>query len=555
MVEVSGRRLRLGEILINEGILTEEQLQIGLAKQQQQQQTRDPIGQILVNLGFVTEEQIKHGLELQHGVKAIALKSKIPQELLRLIPEAMMRQHKMLPISLNQMTVAMVDPNNLLALDDLRLRFKGVSIQPVIVSEAEFEQALKGIPREPHPEPLPREEEPAPELPHDETSAERIALAILSGALRRRATEVVLEPREQEVMVRFRIEGKLVKEPSIPSRLANALVARLRVLADLPPSASHVSQSGVIRLPYESRQIKVMLRCMPARYGQMVTLRIFDPSHFEQVSLDALVLHPAVAATFRGILERTTGLVLFNAPLHSGKHTMLAAAMREAIRGGRSAIALEIPVAESIEGVTLVTASEENLEERRAAIDAMLLQSPDVMIVDQVDDAEVARKLVRGALGGRLALLGLSTTQRFLDELLDLSEMLPRAVANAVAGVVTLRLVRRLCTDCRVPYQPDETTVAYFRPYNDSGRLYRPAGCPECQGTGYRGQIGLYEVYPFNGQLRQLVAQGASKTEVDALAKQMGYMPLHDYAAWVVAQGHTALEELAAGDIFDTAGV
>ena len=529
MVEVSGRRLRLGEILINEGILTEEQLQIGLAKQQQQQQTRDPIGQILVNLGFVTEEQIKHGLELQHGVKAIALKSKIPQELLRLIPEAMMRQHKMLPISLNQMTVAMVDPNNLLALDDLRLRFKGVSIQPVIVSEAEFEQALKGIPREPHPEPLPREEE--------------------------RATEVVLEPREQEVMVRFRIEGKLVKEPSIPSRLANALVARLRVLADLPPSASHVSQSGVIRLPYESRQIKVMLRCMPARYGQMVTLRIFDPSHFEQVSLDALVLHPAVAATFRGILERTTGLVLFNAPLHSGKHTMLAAAMREAIRGGRSAIALEIPVAESIEGVTLVTASEENLEERRAAIDAMLLQSPDVMIVDQVDDAEVARKLVRGALGGRLALLGLSTTQRFLDELLDLSEMPPRAVANAVAGVVTLRLVRRLCTDCRVPYQPDETTVAYFRPYNDSGRLYRPAGCPECQGTGYRGQIGLYEVYPFNGQLRQLVAQGASKTEVDALAKQMGYMPLHDYAAWVVAQGHTALEELAAGDIFDTAGV
>lgn len=550
-MEVTGKRLRLGEILINAGILTEEQLQIGLAKQQQ---TKEPIGEILVNLGFVTADQIKHGLELQYGIKAITLKTKIPQELLRLIPEAMMRQHKILPVAVNQLTLAMVDPNNLLALDDLRLRFKGVSIQPVIVTAAEFEQALKSIPREAMPEPLHRDEEAAGEIAHDETSAEKIALAIIAGALRRRATEVVLEPREHEVMVRFRIEGKLVKEPSIPSRLANALVARLRVLADLPPSASHVSQSGVIRVPYESRQIKVMLRCMPARYGQMLTLRIFDPSVFEGASLDTLVVHPGVAAAFRAMLERPSGLVLFNAPLHSGKHTMLAAAMREAVRAGRSAIALEIPVAESIEGVTLVTASEENLEERRAAVDAMLLQSPDVMIVDQVDDAEIARKLLRGALGGRLALLGLNTTQRFLDEMLDLSQMHVRSVANAVAGVVTMRLVRRLCPKCRVAYQPDEATMAFFRPYNDSGRLHRAVGCEDCQGTGYHGQIGLYEVYPFNAQLRHLVVQGASKAEIDAQAKQLGYMPLHDYAAWVVAQGYTTLEELAVGDIFDTVG-
>lgn len=549
---VSGKRMRLGEILINAGVLTEEQLQIGLAKQQQ---TRDPIGQILVNLGYVTEEQIKHALEVQYGVKAFTLKSRIPAEVMRLIPEAMMRRHKILPVALNQLTIAMVDPSNILALDDLRLRFKGVSIQPVVVTEAEFEQVLKAMPREALVEQAAREDETEADPSQDEGSAEKIAQAILSGALRRGATEVVLEPREHEVMVRFRIEGRLVKEPAIPSKLANALVARLRVLADLPPTASHGFQSGVIRMPYESRDVKISLRCMPVRHGQMVTLRIFDTVQFKHVALESLVLHPRVASTFKGILERQSGLVVFNGPIHSGKHTMLAAALQEAVRSGRSAIALDLPVAESIEGVALVAASEENLEARRAAVEAILLQSPDLMAIDQVEDPEVARKLVRGALSGRLALVGLTTTQRFLDELQDLSGLDPRAIANAVAGVVTMRLVRKLCPACRAPFQPDEATMAPFRPYNETGMLHRPVGCAECHETGYKGQIGLYEVYPFTGKIRQMFAQGASKVEIDAYARQQGYMPLTDYAAWVVAQGFTTREELARGDLFEGAVV
>lgn len=547
---VSGKRMRLGEILIMAGVLTDEQLQIGLAKQAQ---TRDPIGQILVNLGYVTEEQIKHALEVQYGVKAFSLRSRVPQEVMRLIPEAMMRRHKILPVALNQLTVAMVDPSNILALDDLRLRFKGVSIQPVVVTEAEFDQALKTMPREAVVEQAPRDEATESEPPHDESTAEKLATAILTGALRRGATEVVLEPRESELTLRLRIEGRLVKEPAIPSRLANALVARLRVLADLPPTASHGSQSGVIRMPYESRQIKIMLRCMPVRHGQMVTLRIFDPTQFQEAALDALVMHPQVASTLKQILERRTGLVLFNGPLHSGKHTMIAASLREAIRGGRSAIALDVPVAESIDGVTMVTASEENLDARRAAVEAILLQSPDLMVIDQVEDREVARKLVRGALAGRLALVGMTTTQRFLDELHDLSGMELRSLANAVAGVVTMRLVRRLCPACRIPYQPDEATMAYFRPFNESGMLHRAMGCSECHDTGFKGQVGLYEVYPLNAKLRHLVAQGASKTEIDAHAKQQGHVPLADYAAWLVAHGHTTLDELKRGDLFDGA--
>ncbi len=544
-MDVSGLRMRLGEILIQAGLLTEEQLQIGLAKQQQK---REPIGQILANLGFVTDEQIKHALEVQYGVKAFNLKSRILPEMIRLLPEAMIRQHKVLPVALNQITLAMVDPGNILALDDLRLRFKGVSIQPVLVSETEFEQILKSLPREATTE---REEEAAAEPAQDEGAANRLAHEILEAALRRGATEVVLEPRAGEMSARFRIEGVLVTEPAIPSRLANALIARLRVLAELPPMAGHVSQTGIIQLPYESHRIKVMLRCMPARFGQMVTLRIFDLERFKNAAIDGLVLHPQVASMVKGILARPAGLVVFNAPLHSGKHTMLAACLREATRSGRSAIALENPLADEIEGVTLVTANEENVEARRSAIEAILLQSPDVMLIDQTADPEVARKVVRGALGGRLALLGFTTTQVFLDELFDLSGLKQRTIANAVAGVVTMRLVRRLCVSCRTPYRPDDATKAFFMPFNPSGVLHRAQGCPDCQDTGYKGQIGLFEVYPFAAKMRQMVAQGASKTEIDVLAKQLGYLPLADYAAWAVAQGHTSLEELASADILD----
>ena len=548
---VSGKRKRLGEILIDAGVLTDEQLQIGLAKQQQ---TRDPIGQILVDLGYVTEEQIKHALEVQYGVKAFSLKSRIPAEVLRLVPEGMIRQHRILPVALNQLTVAMVDPSNILALDDLRLRFKGVSIQPVVVTEIEFEQALKSLPRETLVEQAPRAEEAEPDGSQDEGAADKLSQTILSGALRRGATEVVLEPREHEVAVRFRLEGRLVDESTIPTRLANVLVARLRVLADLPPIGSHASQSGVIRMPYESRPITIRLRCMSVRHGQMVTLRIFDPSRFQRVALDALVVNPKVAATLKGLLDRHAGLVLFNGPLHSGKYTMLAAAIQEAIRSGRSAIALDLPVAESIDGVTLVTTSEENLEARRSAVEAILQQSPDLLVIDQVEDPDVVRRVVRGALAGRLALVGLTTTQRFLDQLQDLSEMEPRTLANAVAGVVTMRLVRKLCPACRIPYKPDEVTMATFRPFNESGMLHRAVGCPECQDTGYKGQIGLYEVYPFDATLRQMIAKGASKTEIDVYAKQQGHMSLTEYAAWALAQGFTTLEELAQGDLFEGAG-
>lgn len=540
---ITGKRMRLGEILIKAGVLTEEQLQLGLARQQQ---TREPIGQILVSLNMVTDEQIKHALEVQYGVKPFDLKSQIPSEVVRLVPESMMRQYKILPVAINQLTVAMVDPGNILALDDLRLRFKGVAIQPVVVTDAEFEQVLRSMPRDVLPEPS--AEGSRPEPPLEEGSVDRMVQGLLANALKKRATEVVIEPREREAIVRFRVDGELISEPAVPARLASALMARLRVLADLSPTVSHLPQAGVLELVHESRTIQVQLRSLPTRHGPRASLYLQDPRPLKTLDLASAQLHPKTEAPLRALLRRSAGLVLLTGPQHSGKRALLEVCLKEATATGRAAIALDLPHADEIPGVTLVSSSDESPEAKRAALEAVLQQSTDILATDHVDDPEVARRLVRGTLAGRLTLMGLTSTQPLLDGLIDLGELPPRTVAQAVAGIVTLRRVKRLCPACRVPAPPDEAAVRALRLQGDLRQVHRAGACPECRGTGYQGQIRLVEAIPFDARLRALVADGAPRVEIEELARLQGYFPLRDAAAWAVAQGLTSIDALQDGD-------
>lgn len=540
---ITGKRMRLGEILIKAGILTEEQLQLGLARQQQ---TREPIGQILVALNLVTDEQIKHALEVQYGVKSFDFKSKIPSEVMRLVPESMMRQHKIMPVAINQLTVAMVDPGNILALDDLRLRFKGIAIQPVVVTDAEFEQVLRNLPREAIP--VPTEGGASPEPPLEEGTADRMVQGLLASALRKRATEVVIEPHHQEAVVRFRVDGELIPEPAVPIRLATALMARLRVMAQLSPSVSHQPQTGLLDFTHESRAIQVELRALPTRHGPRISLFLHDPRLLETRDLASMQLHAKAEAALRALLRRSTGIVLLNGPRHSGQRALLGAALKEATATGRAAIALDLPHVDEIPGVTLVSSSDESPEARRAALEAVLQQSTDILATDHVHDPEVARRLVQATLAGRLTLMGLTTTQTLLDGLLDLAGLPARMVAQAVAGTVTMRRVKKLCPACRVPALPDEAAVRALRLQGDLRQVHRAGACPDCRGTGYQGQISLVEVLPFDARLRELLAAGASRVEIEELARVQGYLPLRDAAAWAVSQGLTSIDALQDGD-------
>lgn len=535
---ISGNRMRLGEILIRAGVLTEDQLNHGLAKQQH---TRAPIGEILIELGYVTEAQIKHALEVQYGVKSFEFKNRVPAELTKLIPDSMIKQHKILPVSIAQMTVAMVDPGNILALDDLRLRFKGVSIQPVVITEAQFREVVKSLPHDAASD----EGEPAASV--EEQTASQLAMAILGNALRRRATEIVLEPQEHETTVRFRIDGALVKEPSLTTRVAAGLVARFKVMAELALTAGNVPQAGTLKTGYEGRSVNVFLRSLPVRHGQLLSLRLFDHGAVEGATLDSLVLHPATAAGMRKMLQAPAGLVLLNGPKNAGKSTLLHALLKEAIQSQRSLLSFG-QLHYDVEGVAQVPVDPQRPD---TTLTQIMEQAPDLLAVPSLTDPTLAKHLVHGALAGNAAVVGMPTSQRFLHQLHDLCELPAKTVANAVAGVVTVRLVRRLCDRCKAPYQPDEQTARYFKAFNDSGTLHRAVGCPDCQETGYSGQVGIYGALPFDAQVRYLVATSGSQSQIEAYGRQKGYLPLYDYASWVAAQGLTSLEELARTDLFD----
>lgn len=523
---ISGKKKRLGEILIDAGLITEDQLNVGLVKQKQ---TREPIGEILVNLGIVTENQIKHALELQYGIKAFHANQKVPPEVLRLVPEAMIRQHQIMPVAINQLTVAMVDPGNILALDDLRLRYRGVSLQPVVITEADFRELMKAIPRDrgPSSDAAPAEELTVPPAATEESTANQLIQAILANAMRKRATEILLEPQEQETTVRFRVDGRFIKEPSVPPRLAELVLARLRVMAQLATGAGPGPQTGVIPVKSEGRSLRLLMRTLPLRHGLMASLRIFDQQTLEKATPETLVMHPTALEALDRLLSRASGMILFLGPRHAGRGALLNACMRRLTASGTSVLSLEDPVLVDIPGVAQLPITEGGPSALRHAVDSALQQVSDAVVVQDLDDAEAASRLIRTALAGRLVLASFATTQPYLADPLDTWGVPARSLAAGVAGLVTCRLLRRLCQTC-----------------HGKGSEAAGAPCADCGQTGYRGLVGAYEVLPLNARLRDLLLAG----DTDAIAQEAratGLVPLADYGAWLVTEGQTSPEEVA----------
>lgn len=547
-VSGGGKRLRLGEILIKAGLITDEQLGIGLNKQKQ---TREPIGEILIKLGFVTDDQIRHALELQYGVKSVSLKNKIPLEIVKLLPENLIRQHLILPVGISHMTIAMVDPTNFMALDDVRLRLKGVYIEPVVVSEAEFHEFLKQLPKQEAARPaMPMADakpdaRPAAPQSLDENNPAQLATNILNNAIRRRATEVIVEPQEAETVIRYRIDGVFQKE-TLSAKMAQSLVSRFKVQADINPG--QVPQSGAFIYNYEGRAVKVFLNSIPVKLGQMLRLKLYDSRFINEGSLDAIVQHPEAAKHLRSILSRNSGLVLFNGPLGSWKTTLMYACLKELTKSNRTMVTLELHPAYEVDGICQAVVNDDLSP--AAMLDAIVKQRPDILVVPNLTDPEMAEKLVQVALSGCLVLAGVNSTQGVLIEAMEHWKIPPRLFANALAGIVTQRVVRKLC-DCKGPYQPDPQAAEYFRQLNGSGMIHRATGCPACNKTGYKGQTAVVEVIAGTPNIRELIARGASKNRVAMYGRQMGMVPLSDYASWLVAHGHSSLEEMAKADVFE----
>lgn len=573
---VGGKRIRLGEILVRAGVLEEAQLNEALA---QQKETKEPIGEILTKMGFVTEEKIKYALELQFGVKHINLKqARIPAEVLKLLPEPLLKQYQMIPVAVNQLTVALVDPNNILAIDEIRKRLKGVSVVPAVCTESDFWETLKTIPKESAGAPAAAGSGAAsashlPEIPAatdaqlkelldkaakagGDAAMAPLVNAILSSAIKKRASTIFVEPMENEVILRYRVDGHMLREPGIAAKLGQSIISRIKVMAGLAVTAGNTPMSGTFSFNFENRPVKIAFHSMPARHGQVMTIRIFDSAILAAQGLDNLVLNPRVAAAMRQLLQKPSGLMVFAGPRGAGKTILQYACLKELKNQGASIFTVEDPIQFDLDGITQVPVSAEpgaNDMSVLAGLNSALMQSPQAVMVSDVSEPAIAQRMVKGALGGTLVLGGLTTTQGALVEAKETWEVPVRLIANSIAGMVTQRLVRRLCPSCKETYKPDEKTAAYFAKLNGTGDLARAKGCENCYQTGFSGQVGVYEVIPFTPPIRELVARNAPKAHIDHLARQMGMLTLEDYAMWLVAQGHTTWDEIKKTDISDLA--
>jgi type IV pilus assembly protein PilB len=515
-------------------------------------------------------------------------RAEIDPRVLSLVPASVITQHKILPIAFcnNRLTLAMTNPSNVVAFDDVRRILRGVMIEPVIVTEedlrrfmttsypqlaARAEPAPAGVTNKPAAGPpsesktgtvdllqsdLVRElqlaveaEDTAAESKQDLMSASedapivRLANSILGLAIKQGASDIHIEPMESDVTIRFRIDGVLEVVQRLPKKAQLGLISRLKILSRLDIAEKRLPQDGRISVLMDGKPIDFRVSTVPGKWGEKVVMRILDKSN-TTLGLDKLISNPATLALVRDMIQQPYGIIYVTGPTGSGKTTTLYSALAEINDAGINISTVEDPIEYDLPGVTQIQTNAAIDLTFAAVLRAFLRQDPDVLLVGETRDAETAHTAVEAALTGHLVFTTLHTNSAAVA-FTRLTEMgiEPFLVSSSTIGVIAQRLARRLCQACRESYQADEDTCRYFE-LTPGTILYRARGCQACGGKGLRGRIGIYEVMKMTQELRRLVGRGAPAEEIHAAALAAGMIDLKRYAAMLLAEGLTTVDEV-----------
>jgi len=542
----------------------------------------------------------------QTGIEYVNLsRHQLDPRVLKLLPQQMLVGHKVLPIAYvnNRMTLAMVNPNNLVALDDVRRILKGVLIEPVVTSDEDFKRFMTTV----YTELLKKEEDkknaareqamalmqsvagegaaaeiermlakadstesilsslqsealkslevtdvqPASETITDiSRSAEdapiiRLANNLMALAIKKGASDIHIEPQEKEVSVRFRIDGKLQQIDLVPKKIQLGLISRLKILAKMDIAEKRLPQDGRISVRLEDRPIDFRVSTIPSKWGEKICMRILDKSN-TLLGLDKLILHPDALALVRDMIAQPYGIIYVTGPTGSGKTTTLYSALAELNDPDVNISTAEDPIEYDLPRVNQVQTHKEISLDFARILRAFLRQDPDIILVGETRDTETAKIAVEAALTGHLVFTTLHTNDA-ASAFTRLSEMgiEPFLMSSSTIGVLAQRLTRRLCAECKEPYTPDDLTLKYMSLQPDPTiTFYRNKGCERCSYTGYRGRVGVYEVLRLNTQLRRLVAQGSTTEAIQEAAVQSGMRTLKDYSLWLLQNGWTTMEEI-----------
>ena len=550
------RRVLLGQILLEAAIVNQAQLELAL---KEQRKSGERLGNIVLSMGLGTQDGIAAAIAQQLGIEFIRLADAPPDEAALLtVPEAIARRNQVIPIRERDrdLVVGMVDPLDILAVDDLR-RLTGFNIVPAVITLDDFHRALGQYPsmagtvseviEEIRPSTQLVEEESAEVLRAVATEGPIIRLAnlMILQAIRARASDIHIEPQPERVRVRQRVDGVLYPTMTSPSHIQPALVSRLKIMANLNIAERRVPQDGRIELKVDGRPVDLRVSIVPTVWGEKVVMRVLDKSG-AFVGVDKLGLLPDVRQRFEEIISKPHGVVLLMGPTGCGKTTTLYAILNRLNTPQVNIMTIEDPVEYQMPGISQVQVNPLAGLTFASGLRAFLRQDPDIIMVGEIRDDETAGTAVQAALTGHLVLSTLHTndTTGAVSRLASMG-VEPFLMASSIVGLIAQRLVRVLCERCREPYEPSDEVLQRLGLTRPATRLtfYRPVGCAYCNHIGYKGRIGIFEILSVDADIKPLIAHNAPANEIRAAAIAAGMRTLQDDAVSKVIDGTTSLEE------------
>jgi len=548
-------RLSLGHLLVREGIVTPEQVDEAL---EIQKQTREKLGTILVNKGYCKEEEIARALATKTGFDFMSLNDvEIDPGAVSLIGTEAALKYRAVPISVrgNELYVAMENPNDVVAIDDLGL-LTGLVIRPIVVSDTEIESVLNNLinlkldaPVEEVPEPPVQEEVVAISESVDPPAVQMVN-QILSAALRTNASDIHIESQEKNMRVRYRIDGVLHEMMTQPMRMHAAITSRIKVLGGMDISEKRVPQDGRATVRIEDKNVDIRIATLPSAYGESLTIRML-PRDEKIFNIRELGFPQQSFETYEKMMKLPYGFILVTGPTGSGKSTTLYAMLKELNTPDKNIITLEDPIERRIVGINQIQMNEKTGMTFASGLRSILRNDPDIIMVGEIRDAETAKIAVESALTGHLVLSTLHTNNA-ASSVIRLIEMgvEPYLISSSLAGVLAQRLVRVLCPRCKQPYHLSGKEIAELvpdfplAPEEDSVTIFKPVGCIHCNNTGYLGRTGIFELLTVTENIRKLVIRDASLAAIQSTAEDDGMITMRADGLNKVRQGITSVEEI-----------
>ena len=539
------------EIVKNIGLLDDHKIRAAL---DEQFETKERLVKILVRLGYVANESVGNTLVPQIGILPIAIKIEdIDPAAVNIIPSQLASNHRIIPFKIENKTLFLAtdDPINFLASDFFE-KITNLDIDMTLANKADIDKALVELYASKQKEKLQSDLNKLSETikdikGDDDAPVIKLVNMLIEEALKRRASDIHVEPLEHKFRIRYRIDGVLHEIQGPPKRLQGSIISRLKIMAGMDIAEKRLPQDGRIKLRLENKELDLRVSTLPATYGESVVMRILDKSNF-MVGLEDMGLLPEIKKNFEMLINLPNGMILVTGPTGSGKTTTLYATLSHINQKERKVITIEDPVEYQLDGINQVQVKSQINLTFASGLRSMLRQAPDIIMVGEIRDLETAEIAIQSALTGHLIFSTLHTNDAAsaVTRLVDMG-IKPYLVASTVQGILAQRLVRTICPSCREAYKPSAEELAMLSILPDQLKdfeLYKGKGCSACNNTGFKGRMGIYELLIMNDPMRELVIENTSSAVLCKKAREFGMLTLKEDGMEKVKRGYTTIEEV-----------